>query len=413
MNDPVFRRLAILATFVLLGWILWLLQPVLTPFFAAFLLAYLLNPLVERLMDWGRLPRWTSILLVFGVIGAALLAVLWVMVPLIWAQLVFAKDHIPEVIQWINTDFRTWIRETFNIKTDRVNLDEMTNWLIAYLQQTFGVAQVPEAGAPAGTAVPPTQTNLLASLAKSGLSLINVAGLLVLVPIVAFYFLLDWPAMLQRLHALLPRRYQAGALDLVGECHQVLGAFVRGQMLVMFLLGCIYAVGLQLVGIKVGIIIGMVAGLASIIPYLGFATGLIAAVVACLFQFGIDWVHLGLVGAVFFIGQLMEGYVLQPYLLGDKIGLSPVAVIFAVLAGAQLMGFAGMLLALPLAAVLAVLLRRGYESYADSVFYTFVPAPVASRLATSDSTDPASELAMTPVSLAPAAEPESKPGAQA
>lgn len=133
--------------------------------------------------------------------------------------------------------------------------------------------------------------------------------------------------MLQNLRRLIPRPYEATTLQIVGECHSVLGAFVKGQFLVMLLLGVVYAVGLQLIGLEVGLIIGMVAGLASIIPYLGFAVGIIAAVIASLFQFGLDWMHLLLVGIVFMIGQAVEGYILQPFLLGDKIGLSPVAVV--------------------------------------------------------------------------------------
>ncbi len=134
--------------------------------------------------------------------------------------------------------------------------------------------------------------------------------------------------MLQNLRRLIPRPYEATTLQIVRECHSVLGAFVKGQFLVMLLLGVVYAVGLQLIGLEVGLIIGMVAGLASIIPYLGFAVGIIAAVIASLFQFGMDWTHLLLVGVVFMIGQAVEGYILQPFLLGDKIGLSPVAVVF-------------------------------------------------------------------------------------
>ena len=137
----------------------------------------------------------------------------------------------------------------------------------------------------------------------------------------------------------------------------------------MVLLGVVYAVGLQLIGLEIGLIIGMVAGLCSIIPYLGFAVGIIAAVVATLFQFGIDWWQLVLVGIVFMVGQAVEGYILQPFLLGDKIGLSPVAVVFAVLAGAQLAGFLGMLIALPVAAVIVVLLRHAREFYEKSALY--------------------------------------------
>ena len=155
----------------------------------------------------------------------------------------------------------------------------------------------------------------------------------------------------------------------MGECHSVLGAFVKGQFLVMFLLGVVYAVGLQLVGLEVGLIIGMVAGLCSIIPYLGFGVGIIAAMIAAFFQFGLDWTHLVLVLVVFGVGQIIEGYVLQPFLLGDKIGLSPVAVVFAVLAGAQLAGFMGMLIALPVAAVIVVLLKHAREWYERSSLY--------------------------------------------
>jgi predicted PurR-regulated permease PerM len=171
---------------------------------------------------------------------------------------------------------------------------------------------------------------------------------------------------------LLPRRAEHTVVKLAEECNDVLGAFVKGQLLVMMLLGAVYAVGLQLVGVRVGLIIGLVAGIASIIPYLGFAVGLIAAVIATLFQFGMNWMQISLVGLVFFIGQMIEGYVLQPFLLGDKIGLSPVAVIFAIMAGAQLFGFVGMLLALPVAAVLVVLLRYAHQSYQDSGFYQVV-----------------------------------------
>ena len=144
----------------------------------------------------------------------------------------------------------------------------------------------------------------------------------------------------------------------------------------MVLLGVVYAVGLQLVGLQVGLIIGMVAGLCSIIPYLGFGVGIIAAVIACFFQFGMDPKHLFMVLAVFGLGQLIEGYILQPFLLGDKIGLSPVAVVFAVLAGAQLGGFAGMLIALPVAAVIVVLLKHVREYYEQTPFYQTEPATV-------------------------------------
>jgi predicted PurR-regulated permease PerM len=210
-------------------------------------------------------------------------------------------------------------------------------------------------------------------IAQSGLNFIQLGGVVLLIPIIAFYFLLDWDKMLQSFRRLIPRPYEHSTLSIVRECHSVLGAFVKGQFLVMLLLGIVYAVGLQLIGLEVGLIIGMVAGLASIIPYLGFAVGMIAAVIASLFQFGLDWTQLLLVGVVFMIGQMIEGYILQPFLLGDKIGLSPVAVVFAVLAGAQLAGFLGMLIALPVAAVIVVLLRHVRDHYQQSNLYGSSP----------------------------------------
>jgi len=188
-------------------------------------------------------------------------------------------------------------------------------------------------------------------------------------PVIAFYFLLDWKPMLGRMKDLIPRQYEDPTMKIVAECHSVLGAFVKGQFLVMILLGVVYAVGLQLIGLEVGLIIGMIAGLASIIPYLGFAVGIISAIIASLFQFGLDWMQLLMLGGVFMVGQVIESYILQPFLLGDKIGLSPVAVVFAVLAGAQLGGFLGMLIALPVAAVIVVLLKHAKDYYQDSPLY--------------------------------------------
>jgi predicted PurR-regulated permease PerM len=212
---------------------------------------------------------------------------------------------------------------------------------------------------------------MITRLAQSGLNIISVLSLAVLVPVVAFYFLLDWQEMLTRFHSFIPRRAEPKTMEILHECDAVLGAFVKGQLLVMVLLGIVYAVGLQLIGISVGLIIGIAAGLLSIIPYMGFTVGLVAALMACLFQYGIVWQHLTFVLIVFMVGQVIEGYILQPFLLGDRIGLSPVAVIFAVLAGAQLGGVAGMLIALPVAALLVVLFRHINDFYHKSDFYLF------------------------------------------
>ncbi|UUS61661.1 MULTISPECIES: chloramphenicol efflux transporter CxpE [unclassified Acinetobacter] len=353
MGDRTLRRIFILAGIALIIWVLYLLKPVVVPFIGAFLIAYLFSPLVDKLHNIG-LPRWLSISLVFIGIGVAIFLSMWFLVPLVWEQLMYAKNNIPSNIHWVNYTFLPWLSETFNLVPMEIDTEQMSAAIMEYIQTNYSADSIQA---------------MLLKVAQSGLNFIQIGGTIVLIPIIAFYFLLDWERMLENMRRLIPRKYEKSTLTIVGECHEVLGAFVKGQFLVMFLLGVVYAVGLQLVGIEVGIIIGMIAGLASIIPYLGFAVGIISAVVACLFQFGLDWVHLALVLVVFMVGQAIEGYILQPFLLGDKIGLSPVAVVFAVLAGAQLAGLLGMLIALPVAAIIVVLLRHARENYEKSNLY--------------------------------------------
>ena len=353
MVDRTLRRIFILSGIALILWVLYLLKPVVLPFIAAFLVAYLFSPLVDKLHRIG-LPRWLSIGIVFIGIGVIVTLAIWYVVPLVWQQLIYARDSIPAGILWLNYTFLPWVSQTFNVEAMEIDTEQISKVVMEYIQTNYSADSI---------------QSVVLRVAQSGLNFIQIGGVVVLIPLIAFYFLLDWDRMLESLRRLIPRHYEKTTLGIVGECHNALGAFVKGQFLVMFLLGVVYAVGLQLIGLEVGLIIGMVAGLASIIPYLGFGVGIIAAVIATLFQFGIDWTHLALVIIVFMIGQAIEGYILQPFLLGDKIGLSPVAVVFAVLAGAQLAGFLGMLIALPVAAVIVVLLRHARECYEKSRLY--------------------------------------------
>ncbi len=352
MHDRTLKRIFILAGIALILWVLYLLKPVVIPFVAAFLIAYLFSPLVEKINKF--LPRWLAIAIVFIVIGVGVTWAMWFVVPLVWKQLIYARDSIPEGIHWINSTFLPWVSHKFNVEAMEIDTEQLSKIVMEYVQTNYSADSIQA---------------MVLKVAQSGLSFIQVGGTVVLIPIIAFYFLLDWKRMLLNLKNLIPRQYETSTLNVVAECHSVLGAFVKGQFLVMILLGIVYAVGLQLIGLEVGLIIGMVAGLCSIIPYLGFGVGIISAIIATLFQFGLDWTHLALVAVVFGIGQLLEGYVLQPFLLGDKIGLSPVAVVFAVLAGAQLGGFVGMLIALPVAAIIVVLLKHAKEWYEQSQFY--------------------------------------------
>lgn len=353
MVDRTSRRIFILAAIAFILWVLYLLKPVVLPFIGAFLIAYLFSPLVDKLHRIG-LPRWLAISVVFIGIGVVLTWAMWYLVPLVWKQLMYAKTSIPAGIHWVNYTFLPWLSHTFNLMPMEIDTEQMSSAIMDYIQTNYSADSIQA---------------LVLKVAQSGLNFIQIGGTIILIPIIAFYFLLDWDRMLDSLRRLIPRPYEKTTLNIVGECHSVLGAFVKGQFLVMLLLGVVYAVGLQMIGLEVGLIIGMIAGLSSIIPYLGFAVGIIAAVIATLFQFGLDWTHLALVGVVFMVGQMVEGYILQPFLLGDKIGLSPVAVVFAVLAGAQLAGFLGMLIALPVAAIIVVLLRHARECYEKSHIY--------------------------------------------
>lgn len=369
MQDPVLKRIFVLGAIALFGYIIYLLMPVIAPFIAAFLLAYLINPLVTRMAKYN-MPRWLTISLVFLGIMLAVGLGTWYLAPLLWEQIGYASKNIPEVLRWFNHTAIPWAEKSFNLTLDRVNNDELSNAVMDYLQTNYSVDSA---------------QSIVYRIAQSGLSIMHTGGLLLLIPVITFYFLLDWNNMIWRLQLLIPRQIEPTVVSIAKECHAVLGAFVKGQLLVMLLLGIVYAVGLQIIGIEVGLIIGLIAGLCSIIPYLGFAAGIIAAFAASLLQYGLDWVHLLLVLVVFMIGQVIESYILQPFLLGDKIGLSPVAVVFAVLAGAQLYGFVGMLIALPVAAVLVVLLRHLYQTYEQSVFYMGYRLPASTQASVSPS----------------------------
>jgi predicted PurR-regulated permease PerM len=329
---------------------LYALSPILMPFAAGALLAYMGNPLVLRLMRLG-LTRPLAVTVTFLTVTISVLTALILVLPLIWQQFVYVEKKIPALLKWFNAHALPWLESHLHIRIHRIDMDFVMQGLSGYLA---------EAGAATG--------NVLTHVAASSLGLISVLAMLAIIPVVTFYLLLDWDALLKSIQRLLPLPAQNKITRLAVECDEVLSAFIRGQLLVMLVLGFIYALGLSIVGLKIALIIGVVAGLGSIIPYAGFLIGITAASIAAIIQFG-SFSHVLLVWLVFAIGQMLEGWVLQPYLVGDKIGLHPVAVIFAIMAGGQLFGFFGMLLALPTAAIIRVLLAHGFSQYEKSHFY--------------------------------------------
>ncbi|MFC3193657.1 AI-2E family transporter [Marinicella sediminis] len=350
MQNKINNQWYVLALVILSGYLVYLLSPILTPFAVGALFAYLFDPLADKLEEW-KLNRTLSVTVVFFVISLLVFAVLLLLIPALERQISSFIRNLPLYFEWLRENLSPWLERTFGIERDLFDINELTQLLKGHWEQAGGIAQ-----------------SLLSGVTKSGLVIVNWLMNFLLIPVVTFYLLRDWDIITSRVSELIPRPYYRTVSTIAADANSVLSAFLRGQLSVMLALGTIYTIGLWVVGIELSLLIGMGAGLISFVPYLGTIVGLIAGVIAALVQFG-DINHIFYVLIVFGIGQLLEGFVLTPLLVGDRIGLHPVAVIFAVLAGGQLFGFVGVLLGLPLAAVIMVLLRHGHERYMGSKLY--------------------------------------------
>lgn len=333
----------------LLLWFLISIEPVLMPFFVSMVLAYLGDPLADRLEAWG-MSRRLAVTVVFTVLALLLILVLLLVIPILGRQVAQLIDLMPAAFTWVQSTLLPRVQEMIGLDLS-TDFDKLRQGVMDNLKETGSVA-----------------ATLLAQVSKSGLALVTWLGSIALIPVVTFYLLLDWDPLVAKVINLFPRPWKPTAQQLGRECNEVLSAFLRGQLIVMLCLGVIYAIGLTLFGIKLGLLIGLLAGLASIVPYLGVIVGISVAGLVAFFQFD-SWLMLLAVAGVFGFGQMVESVVLQPKLLGDKIGLHPVAVIFAVLAGGQLFGFTGVLLALPVAAMIMVVLRYLLAYYKQSSLY--------------------------------------------
>jgi len=331
---------------LIVAMLLYSLQAVLTPFLVGIGIAYMADPFADRLEARG----WSRTLAAC-VVTLVVVAMLIGLVPLVMKQIQTLIYMLPQVETWYNLVLLPWLQDTLAIDIKSLKLDIVTEGLAAEWKQAGGII-----------------SRVVKYATSSTMSLISTFGSMAMVPVVAFYLLRDFDLLTAKVNALLPRNIQPKVSAWASESDEVLAAFVRGQLLVMFCLGIIYAMGLSFVSLNYALLIGILAGLASIVPYLGFAVGLAAAMTIALFQFDGYWPLL-MVFAVFGVGQLIESFILTPLLVGDRIGLHPVAVIFAILAGGQLFGFLGVLLALPVAAVIMVLLRHLHAGYINSPLY--------------------------------------------
>ena len=336
-----------LAVFLLL---FYCLQPILSPFLIAALLAYLGDPLADRLEQF-KLSRTAAVCVVFFGLSLLLLAAVLLTVPLIGRQLDLLAVKLPQWLAAAQQQLLPRVQQWFDLPEGALPVAEFKSAVSEHWGSAGGLL-----------------SSLWEKLAGSSLALMALLANLFLIPVVSFYLLRDWDVLMAHLDNLLPRSTEKTVVALVSECDEILGAFIRGQLLVMLVLGVIYAVGLSMVGLDLALLLGVLAGLASIVPYMGVVVGICAAGIAAYFQFHALGPLLG-VAAVFTVGQLLEGMILTPLLVGDRIGLHPVAVIFAIMAGGQLAGFTGILLALPVAAVLMVLLRHMHRSYKSSTLY--------------------------------------------
>ncbi|MEO8809901.1 MAG: AI-2E family transporter [Rhodanobacter sp.] len=347
----VSRRWQLLAICAVILYLIWLLGPVLTPFVAAAMFAYLGDPLADRLERLGLSRTWAATI-VFLVLLIVLVGVLLLLIPLIARQVENLIENLPRYGDWAQHVAWPWIQVQLHLDPHTFDSDRLLQIAKTHIGSIGDFA-----------------TTVLGKVTRSGAGIVLWLTNLVLIPVVAFYLLRDWDRLVATIDGMLPRSLEPTIAHLARESDRILGAFVRGQLLVMLALGVFYGAGLGLVGLSVGLLIGLVAGLLSFVPYLGFIIGFVAAMIAVLVQYG-DWTHVLLVCGVFVVGQLLEGYVLVPRLVGGKIGLHPVAVLFAVLAGGYLFGFTGVLLALPAASVILVLLRYLVERYRMSELYT-------------------------------------------
>jgi predicted PurR-regulated permease PerM len=332
--------------------LLWILRDVLLPFVAGMALAYFLNPLADRLEHHG-VNRLVASLVVIGVFALLFVLIVMLVVPLLGSQLFAFIQRFPEYVTRLQDlvlteENQAWLRRV--VGSDAIDLRKPVGDLVGQGAAWLGT--------------------FLQGLWSGGRALISLFAVVIVMPIVAFYVLVDWHRMVNKVDSWVPVRHRETVRGLAREIDAALAGFIRGQAFVILFLGCFYAVALTLVGLNFAFVIGLGAGLLSVIPYVGSMTGLLIAGGVAFAQFWPDWVWIAAVIAIFFVGQFIEGYILQPKLVGDRVGLHPVWLMFALFAFGYLFGFVGLLLAVPLAAAAGVLVRFALRQYLASPLYT-------------------------------------------
>lgn len=347
------RRLALawLAMAGTMAALVWLLAPVLMPFLVAAVLAYVLHPAVDRLArPRGALPRLLAVLIVELSAVAVVLGVLFLIVPILSRELPLLREQIPVLAVRVNEQIAPWLAtHGVQVSLDAASIKAfVVKYLNANLHDWLAAA--------------------LSSARIGGSFILAIVGNAVLLPVVLFYLLADWPQFIDRLRSFVPPRHAPAVLDYLAECDAMLGQYLRGQLWVMGLLAAYYTLALALAGFELAVPVGVFTGLGIFVPYLGFGLGAALALLAGVLQFA-SWYGVLAVLVIYGFGQFMESFFLTPRLVGERIGLHPIAVIFALLACGHLFGFVGVLLALPAGALALVALQRLRAAYLGSSLY--------------------------------------------
>lgn len=343
------QRWMVFVGIIILAILTYVLSPVLIPFVISFLLAYFLDPAVSYLHRWY-VPRILSAFIVFIVAIVIIAGVLLAIIPSLESQLIGFVGNLPVFVEWINTSFLPFVTHWLGVTGVSFDAQSVKTLLVDHIQEGGGLVKT-----------------VFTTVAHSGYTIMEVLLNIVMIPVVTLYLMCDWNKVKSKgkLYIPLSHRYREMALNLFVECGDRLAGFIRGQLLVMIGLAIVYSLGLWIVGLDVALLVGVMSGILSIVPYLGFITGVIVALLAAAFQFH-EWYYLIWVLVVYGVGEICESLIFSPFFVGDRIGLHPVAVIFAVLVGGRLFGFVGVLLALPVAAIVMVFFRHLCQHYFPS-----------------------------------------------
>ena len=329
--------------------LVWILSPILTPFVVSFILAYLLNPLVEKLIK-RRWHRTTAVSLVIGSFMFLIIGLFLIFVPIVQTQVLTFSNKIPYYVQNISTH----LRSLTSFLQEKIPSSYLNDISYSTVTNTRGILSA--------------FGNVLLHIVNGGIGLFNILALLLIIPVCVFYLLLDWEEIKRTLYGLIPPRWHAPVKENMNQINTTLSAFIRGQLSVCLALSLFYAITLSLAGLELGSLIGLLAGILSFIPYIGFTTGLILSILLAFSQQAslVLWIALAV---IFTIGQILESYILTPHFVGKNIGLHPVWIIFILIAGGYLFGFLGILLAVPVASIARLFLLKGIAYYQQTQFY--------------------------------------------